>query len=81
MPKNIVVCCDGTANEFTRNHTNVPKLFLYAWRAFGFGGGLFLSSVEYVIRRYSHFPPLTRCAPNYRVACAARRRRRAAGLA
>jgi len=28
MPKNIVVCCDGTANEFTRNHTNVPKLFL-----------------------------------------------------
>jgi len=28
MPKNIVVCCDGTANEFTRNRTNVAKLFL-----------------------------------------------------
>jgi uncharacterized protein (DUF2235 family) len=27
MPKNIVVCCDGTANEFTRNRTNVVKLF------------------------------------------------------
>jgi uncharacterized protein (DUF2235 family) len=28
VPKNIVVCCDGTANEFTRSRTNVPKLFL-----------------------------------------------------
>lgn len=27
MSKNIVVCCDGTANEFARNHTNVLKLF------------------------------------------------------
>src|SRR3954452_3879948 len=27
MPKNIVVCCDGTANEFARNNTNVIKLF------------------------------------------------------
>jgi uncharacterized protein (DUF2235 family) len=27
MPKNIVVCCDGTANEFTRDRTNVVKLF------------------------------------------------------
>jgi uncharacterized protein (DUF2235 family) len=28
MPKNIVVCCDGTANEFKRDRTNVVKLFL-----------------------------------------------------
>jgi len=27
MPKNIVVCCDGTANEFARNRTNVIKLY------------------------------------------------------
>jgi uncharacterized protein (DUF2235 family) len=27
MPKNIVLCCDGTANEFTRDRTNVVKLF------------------------------------------------------
>lgn len=27
MPKNLVVCCDGTANEFARDHTNVLKLF------------------------------------------------------
>jgi uncharacterized protein (DUF2235 family) len=27
MPKNIVVCCDGTANEFAENQTNVVKLF------------------------------------------------------
>ena len=27
MAKNVVVCCDGTANEFTRNRTNVVKLF------------------------------------------------------
>ena len=27
MAKNIVVCCDGTANEFTRDRTNVVKLF------------------------------------------------------
>lgn len=27
MGKNIVVCCDGTANEFARDHTNVLKLF------------------------------------------------------
>jgi uncharacterized protein (DUF2235 family) len=27
MPKNIVVCCDGTANEFERDRTNVIKLF------------------------------------------------------
>lgn len=27
MPKNIVVCCDGTANEFARNQTNVIKLY------------------------------------------------------
>src|SRR5438105_4911286 len=27
MAKNLVVCCDGTANEFTRNRTNVIKLF------------------------------------------------------
>ncbi|MGE0723662.1 MAG: DUF2235 domain-containing protein [Alphaproteobacteria bacterium] len=26
MPKNIVVCCDGTANEFEANRTNVAKL-------------------------------------------------------
>jgi uncharacterized protein (DUF2235 family) len=27
MPKNVVVCCDGTANEFKRDRTNVIKLF------------------------------------------------------
>jgi hypothetical protein len=27
VPKNLVVCCDGTANEFARDHTNVLKLF------------------------------------------------------
>ena len=27
MAKNIVLCCDGTANEFARNRTNVVKLF------------------------------------------------------
>ena len=27
MPKNIVVCCDGTANEFAANNTNVIKLY------------------------------------------------------
>jgi uncharacterized protein (DUF2235 family) len=25
--KNLVVCCDGTANEFARDRTNVVKLF------------------------------------------------------
>ena len=27
MPKNIVVCCDGTANQFSKDRTNVVKLF------------------------------------------------------
>jgi uncharacterized protein (DUF2235 family) len=27
MPKNLVVCCDGTANEFAQDRTNVVKLF------------------------------------------------------
>lgn len=27
MPKNIVVCCDGTANEFAHDRTNVIKLY------------------------------------------------------
>jgi uncharacterized protein (DUF2235 family) len=27
MPKNIVICCDGTANEFSEDQTNVVKLF------------------------------------------------------
>ena len=27
MPKNVVVCCDGTANEFAQDGTNVVKLF------------------------------------------------------
>jgi len=27
MPRNIVICCDGTANEFARDRTNVIKLF------------------------------------------------------
>ena len=26
-PKNIVLCCDGTANEFAKNNTNVVKLY------------------------------------------------------
>ena len=25
--KNVVLCCDGTANEFARDRTNVIKLF------------------------------------------------------
>ena len=25
--KNVVVCCDGTANEFSKDRTNVIKLF------------------------------------------------------
>jgi uncharacterized protein (DUF2235 family) len=28
VPKNIVVCCDGTANEFAADKTNVLKLFI-----------------------------------------------------
>lgn len=27
MGKNVVICCDGTANEFASDHTNVLKLF------------------------------------------------------
>ena len=27
MGRNVVVCCDGTANEFASDHTNVLKLF------------------------------------------------------
>ena len=27
MPKNIIVCCDGTANQFSEDRTNVVKLF------------------------------------------------------
>ena len=27
MGKNIVVCCDGTGNEFAENNTNVVKLY------------------------------------------------------
>lgn len=27
MPKNLVLCCDGTANEFSKDRTNVVKLF------------------------------------------------------
>jgi uncharacterized protein (DUF2235 family) len=27
MPKNLVLCCDGTANEFAEDRTNVVKLF------------------------------------------------------
>jgi uncharacterized protein (DUF2235 family) len=27
VAKNIVVCCDGTANEFAKNNTNVVKLY------------------------------------------------------
>ena len=27
MPKNIVVCCDGTGNEYGRHNTNVVKLY------------------------------------------------------
>jgi uncharacterized protein (DUF2235 family) len=26
MPKNIVICCDGTANEFAAHNTNVVKM-------------------------------------------------------
>jgi uncharacterized protein (DUF2235 family) len=27
MPRNLVLCCDGTANEFARDRTNVVKLY------------------------------------------------------
>ena len=27
MSKNVVICCDGTANEFAKNNTNVVKLY------------------------------------------------------
>jgi hypothetical protein len=27
MPRDLVVCCGGTANEFARDHTNVLELF------------------------------------------------------
>src|ERR1035441_8505297 len=27
MGKNIVICCDGTANEFAKDNTNVVKLY------------------------------------------------------
>ncbi len=27
MPRNVVVCCDGTANEFAKHNTNVVKLY------------------------------------------------------
>lgn len=27
MPKNIVICCDGTGNEFSQNNSNVVKLY------------------------------------------------------
>lgn len=27
MPKNVILCCDGTANEFAQDRTNVVKLF------------------------------------------------------
>ncbi len=27
MPRNLVLCCDGTANEFAANNTNVVKLY------------------------------------------------------
>src|SRR4051812_10766334 len=27
MPKNIIICCDGTANEFAKHNTNVVKLY------------------------------------------------------
>lgn len=30
MSKNIMICCDGTGNEFGQNNTNVVKIFLLA---------------------------------------------------
>jgi uncharacterized protein (DUF2235 family) len=27
MARNLVICCDGTANELARNNTNVVKLY------------------------------------------------------
>jgi len=27
MPKNIVICCDGTGNQFGENNSNVVKLY------------------------------------------------------
>lgn len=27
MPKNIVICCDGTGNEFDEQNSNVIKLY------------------------------------------------------
>ena len=39
MPRNIVVCCDGTANEFARNNTNVVKLYSTLERETGLATG------------------------------------------
>ena len=30
MAKNIIICCDGTGNEFGKNNTNVVKLYQLA---------------------------------------------------
>ena len=27
MPKNIIICCDGTGNEYGQHNTNVVKLY------------------------------------------------------
>lgn len=27
MAKNIIICCDGTANQYGKNNTNVVKLY------------------------------------------------------
>lgn len=27
MPKNIVICCDGTGDQFEENNSNVVKLY------------------------------------------------------
>ena len=33
MPKNIIICCDGTGNEFGTNNTNVVKIYQLAIKA------------------------------------------------
>ena len=35
MPKNIVICCDGTGNEYGKHKTNVVHLFTVAKRDLG----------------------------------------------
>src|SRR5258707_166081 len=54
MPKNIVICCDGTGNEFSDRNSNVVKLYQMLMRnfkpgdqvyVFGFSRGAYTARV------------------------------------